>query len=71
MNAVVAAFNQEKALIGAFSVIVQPAVEPMDRFTALLIAVVAWRRIICIAAHCGYSMARDIAGFIECHFDEQ
>ena len=36
-----------------------------------VIAVVAWRRIICIAAHCGYSMARDIAGFIECHFDEQ
>ena len=51
--------------------IVQPVVAPMDRFTALLIAVVAWRRIICTAAHCGYSMARDIAGFIECHFDEQ
>ena len=32
---VVAAFNQEKALVGAFSVIVQPVVEPMDRFTAL------------------------------------
>ena len=29
------AFNQEKALVGAFSVIVQPVVEPMDRFTAL------------------------------------
>ena len=27
--------NQEKALVGAFSVIVQPVVEPMDRFTAL------------------------------------
>ena len=36
MKAVVAAFNQEKALVGAFSVIVQPVVEPMDRFTALL-----------------------------------
>ena len=36
MEAVVAAFNQEKALVGAFSVIVQPVVEPMDRFTALL-----------------------------------
>ena len=36
MKAVVAAFNQEKALVGAFSVIVQPVVEPMDRFTALV-----------------------------------
>ena len=36
MKAVVAAFNQEKALVGAFSVIVQPVVEPMDGFTALL-----------------------------------
>ena len=36
MKAVVAAFNQEKALVGAFSVIVQPVVEPMDRFTALM-----------------------------------
>ena len=35
MEAVVAAFNQEKALVGAFSVIVQPVVEPMDRFAAL------------------------------------
>ena len=35
MKAVVAAFNQEKALVGAFSVIIQPVVEPMDRFTAL------------------------------------
>ena len=30
------AFNQEKALVGAFSVIVQPVVEPMDRFAALI-----------------------------------
>ena len=37
MKAVVAAFNQEKALVGAFSVIVQPVVEPMDRFAALFI----------------------------------
>ena len=36
MKAVVAAFNQEKALVGAFSVIVQPIVEPMDRFAALI-----------------------------------
>ena len=35
MKAVVAAFNQEKALVGAFSVIVQPVMELMDRFTAL------------------------------------
>ena len=35
MKALVCAFNQEKALVGAFSVIVQPVVEPMDRFTAL------------------------------------
>ena len=34
MKALVGAFNQEKALVGAFSVIVQPIVEPMDRFTA-------------------------------------
>ena len=37
VTAVVAAFNQEKALVGAFSVIVQPVVEPMDRFIALLL----------------------------------
>ena len=36
MKAIVAAFNQEKALVGAFSVIVQPVVEPMDRFAALV-----------------------------------
>ena len=28
--------NQEKALVGDFSVIVQPVMEPMDRFAALL-----------------------------------
>ena len=36
MNALVGAFNQEKALVGAFSVIVQPVVEPMEHYTALL-----------------------------------
>ena len=36
MKALVGAFNQEKALEGAFSVIVQPVVEPMDRFAALV-----------------------------------
>ena len=41
MKALVGAFNQEKALVGAFSVIVQPVVEPTDRFTALLKDVMA------------------------------
>ena len=36
MKELVGAFNQKKALVGAFSVIVQPVVEPMDRFAALL-----------------------------------
>ena len=36
MKALVGAFNQEKVLVGAFSVIVQAVVEPMDRFTSLL-----------------------------------
>ena len=35
VKALVVAFNQEKALVGAFSVIVKPVVEPTDRFTAL------------------------------------
>ena len=30
------AFNQEKALVGAFSVIVQPVVEPMEHYTAIV-----------------------------------
>ena len=36
MKEVVAAFNQEKALVGAFSMIVQPVVEPMEHYTALI-----------------------------------
>ena len=36
MKALVGAFNQEKALLGAFSVIVQPVVEPMEHYTALV-----------------------------------
>ena len=36
MKALVGAFNQEKALVGAFSVIEQLVVEPMDRFAALV-----------------------------------
>ena len=34
MKALVGAFNQEKALVGAFSVIVQPVMEPMEHSTA-------------------------------------
>ena len=37
MKALVGAFNQEKALVGAFSVIVQPIVEPMEHYTALVL----------------------------------
>ena len=40
MKALVAAFNQERALVGAFSVIVQPVVEPMEHYTALVKTVV-------------------------------
>ena len=36
MKALLGAFNQETALVGAFSVIVQPVVEPMDHYTALV-----------------------------------
>ena len=36
VKALEGAFNQEKALVEAFSVIVQPVVEPMDRFAALV-----------------------------------
>ena len=36
MTALVGAFNQEKALVGAFSVIVQPVVDPMEHYTALV-----------------------------------
>ena len=36
MKALVCAFNQEKALVGAFSVIVQPVVETMEHYTALV-----------------------------------
>ena len=36
MKALVGAFNQEKALVGAFSVIVQPVVEPMEHYYTAL-----------------------------------
>ena len=44
MKALVGAFNQEKALVGAFSVIVQPVVEPMEHDTALVRSVPAGPR---------------------------
>ena len=37
MKALVGAFNQEEALVRAFSVIVQPVVEPMEHYTALIL----------------------------------
>ena len=36
MKALVGAFNQEKALVGAFSVIVETNLKPMHRHTALV-----------------------------------
>ena len=36
VKALVGAFNQVKALVEAFSVIVQPVVEPMEHYTALI-----------------------------------
>ena len=36
VKALVGAINQEKAQVGAFSVIVQPVVEPMEHYTALV-----------------------------------
>ena len=42
MIAVVAAFNQENALVGAFSVIVKPIVKPMDQCTALALSWDEW-----------------------------
>ena len=59
MKALVGAFNQEKALVGAFSVIVQPVVDPMDRFAALVPSITLpvgdslwWRR----DEYCGGSL---------------
>ena len=43
MKAVVAAFNQEKALVGAFSVIVQPVEEPMKHYTALIFTLIEFK----------------------------
>ena len=57
MKALVGAFNQEKALVGAFSVIVQPVVEPMDRFTALFNTVTRLENI-CPDYYDGAALAR-------------
>ena len=51
MKALVGAFNQEKALVGAFSVIVQPVVKPMDSFTALLYTLARLLRV--VRTQCG------------------
>ena len=47
----IGAFNKEKALVGAFSVIVQPVVEPMEHYTAPLemFEEVVSRRSVCSA----------------------
>ena len=39
MKALVGAFNQEKALVGAFSVIVQMEIVVMEHYTALIVTV--------------------------------
>ena len=46
MKALVGAFNQEKALVGAFSVIVQPVVELMEHYTALPVMPVVLKKIV-------------------------
>ena len=51
MKALVGDFNQEKALVGAFSVIVQQVVEPMDRFTALVQKLTLNRNLFYFAQH--------------------
>ena len=51
MKAVVAAFNQEKVLVGAFSVIVQPVVEPMDRFAALVVSYLLCPRVVSVSLY--------------------
>ena len=38
MKALVGTFNQDKALVAAFSVIVQPVVEPIEHYTALILS---------------------------------
>ena len=54
MKALVGAFNQEKALVGAFSVIVQPVMEPMGQFAALI----SWLRERVAHFLCGREKAR-------------
>ena len=50
VKVLVGAFNQEKALVGAFSVIVKsgcPVVEPMEHYTALVVA-----EAVCVVSLC-------------------
>ena len=62
MKALVGAFNQEKALVGAFSVIVQPVVEPMDSFTALIFSLQTAPGLVGgAAAAAGHALARLLA----------
>ena len=56
MKALVGAFNQEKALVGAFSVIVQPVVEPMEQYTALIYFLASTQ-------HCIVSRGEQTAGW--------
>ena len=60
MKALVGAFNQEKALVGAFSVIVQPVVETMEYYTALILGnwLVLWFNLI----HTAYFVLQQIPG---------
>ena len=65
MKAVVAAFYQEKALVGAFSMIVQPVVESMDRFAALIMmlsdVLLNGKAVLELSTICHASKARDRA----------
>jgi len=53
VKALVCAFNQEKTLVGAFSVIVKPIVEPMDRFTAQVFVDIVTALLYCLEGELG------------------
>ena len=65
MKALVGVFNQEKALVGAFSMIVQPVVESMDRFAALIMmlsdVLLNGKAVLELSTICHASKARDRA----------
>ena len=69
MKALVGAFNQEKALVGAFSVIIQLVVEPMDRFTALLLAPThpLFVRVLVLLRLCGLEPLNELCAALESH----